>query len=79
MLDDKNTATTFTYTVNGATIAASGTAASGNVDIGNWGVDTEIGGKKLGDSVATAWIITFNAATASSDASLAGISGTFPA
>lgn len=74
MLDDKNTATTFTYTVSDATLATSGTATTGNKDIQSWGVDTEVkSGKKLGDEVAKSWIISFTKSATTNEYELSGI------
>lgn len=73
-LDDKNTATTFTYTVDGAKLEATGTAVTGNTDIAAWGVETEVGNVKLGDAVAKTWVVSFTAGTGTTDSSLAGIS-----
>lgn len=73
-LDDKNTATTFTYTVDGAKLEAKGDAVTGNTDIAAWGVDTTVGTVKLGDAVAKTWVVSFTAGTGTTDSSLAGIS-----
>ena len=73
-LDDKNTATTFTYTVDGAKLEATGTAVKGNTDIAAWGVGTQVGNVTLGDAVAKTWVISFTAGTDTADSSLAGIS-----
>ena len=73
-LDDKNTATTFTYTVDGAKLEATGTAVTGNTDIAAWGVDTTVGSVNLGNAVAKTWVVSFTAGTGSTDSSLAGIS-----
>lgn len=73
-LDDKNTATTFTYTVDGAKLEATGTAVKGNTDIAAWGVGTQVGTVTLGDAVAKTWVISFTAGTDTADSSLAGIS-----
>ncbi|ETP71472.1 prepilin-type N-terminal cleavage/methylation domain-containing protein [Lachnospiraceae bacterium JC7] len=78
MLDDKNTATSFEYTVKTATIDTTTETASGNTAISDWGVDTTINTKQLGDLVAEKWIVTFTAATTTTDASIAGISATWP-
>ena len=73
-LDDKNTDTTFTYTVDGAKLAKTGTAVTGNTDIAAWDVDTTVGTVKLGDAVAKTWVVSFTAGTGTTDSSLAGIS-----
>lgn len=73
-LDDKNTATTFTYTVDGATLEATGTAVTGNTDIAAWTVDTTVGSVNLGNAVAKTWVVSFTAGTGATDSSLAGIS-----
>lgn len=78
MLDDKNTATGFTYTVSTATCTKTGTASNTNVTIANWGVDDKLGtSTALGDKAADQWIIEFNAATSTSDASIKGIDPVF--
>lgn len=73
-LDDKNTATTFTYTVDGAKLEATGTAVTDNTDIAAWTVDSTVGTVNLGNAVAKTWVITFTAGTGNADATLAGIS-----
>lgn len=73
-LDDKNTATTFTYTVDGAKLEAKGEAVNNNTDISAWTVDTTIGDVNLGNAVAKTWVISFKAGTGTGDSSLAGIS-----
>lgn len=51
---------TYTYNVKTATASKAGTAASGNTVIADWGVDTTINNKKLGDGTATAWVVTID-------------------
>ena len=73
-LDDKNTATTFTYTVDGSKLAATGTPVTGNTDIAAWAVGDTIGSVTVGDAVAKTWVISFTAGTGAGDTTLAGIS-----
>lgn len=77
MIEESTTATSFKYTVSTATIADETTAVTGNTAISDWNVDTTINSVKLGDKVADTWTISFSAATATADASIAGISATF--
>ena len=53
---------TYTYTVSSAKAEQSNTAATDNskADIAAWSVDTEINGRKMGDTVAISWTYTID-------------------